>query len=103
MHYQQRNIEIALALGKHEDEQQTSDFLKLGNINARQAQIIKWYNDSPNLSFSVKEIQTRMNVSYPTAKGDLEGLVKLGYVDIIPVNKVKSIYARSMKFKELVD
>lgn len=44
-----------------------------------------------------------MNVSYPTAKGDLEGLVKLGYVDIIPVNKVKSIYARSMKFKELVD
>ena len=59
--------------------------------------------DSPNLSFSVKEIQTRMNVSYPTAKGDLGGLVKLGYVDIIPVNKVKSIYARSMKFKELVD
>ena len=38
-----------------------------------------------------------------SAKGDLEGLVKLGYVDIIPVNKVKSIYARSMKFKELVD
>ena len=88
---------------KIDDQQQTSDFLKLGNINARQAQIIKWYNDSPNLSFSVKEIQTRMNVSYPTAKGDLEGLVKLGYVDIIPVNKVKSIYARSMKFKELVD
>ena len=77
--------------------------MNFGNIFARQAQIIKWYNDSPNLSFSVKEIQTRMNVSYPTAKGDLEGLVKLGYVDIIPVNKVKSIYARSMKFKELVD
>jgi len=88
---------------KIDEQQQTSDFLKLGNINVRQAQIIKWYNDSPNLSFSVKEIQTRMNVSYPTAKGDLDGLAKLGYVDIVPVNKVKSIYIRGSRFESLID
>jgi len=88
---------------KIDEQHQTSDFLKLGNINARQAQIIKWYNDSPALSFSVKEIQTRMNVSYPTAKGDLDGLVKLGYIEVMPVNKVKNIYIRSDNFKELID
>ena len=87
---------------KIDEQQQTSDFLKLGNINARQAQIVKWYHDSPNISFSVKEIQIRMNVSYPTAKGDLDGLVKLGYVDAIAVNKVKYIYVRSRRFGELI-
>ena len=88
---------------KIDEKQQTSDFLKLDNINARQAQIIKWYSDSPNLSFSVKEIQTRMNISYPTAKGDLEGLVKLGYVKPIAVNKIKHIYIRSDNFDTLIN
>lgn len=88
---------------KIDEKQQTSDFLKLGNINARQAQIIKWYNDTPNISFSVKEIQTRMNVSYPTAKGDLDGLVKSGYLESIAVNKVKHTYVRSEQFEKMVD
>lgn len=87
---------------KIDEKQQTSDFLKLGRINARQAQIIKWYHDSPNISFSVKEIQTRMNVSYPTAKGDLDGLVKLGYIEAVAINKVKHTYVRSDKFDALV-
>jgi Fic family protein len=86
---------------KLNEQQQASDFLKLGNINARQAQIIKWYHDSLNISFSVKEIQTRMNISYPTAKRDLDGLAELGYVNVVPVNKVKSIYIRSEAFNEL--
>ena len=39
---------------KIDERQQTSDIFRLGNINARQAQIIKWYNDTPDISFSVK-------------------------------------------------
>ena len=61
---------------KIDDQQQTSDFLKLGNINARQAQIIKWYNDSPNLSFSVKEIQTRMECILSDGKRGFRGTGK---------------------------
>lgn len=87
---------------KIDEQRQTSDFLRLGGLNARQAQIIKWFYDTPDLSFSVKEIQTRMNVSYPTAKGDLDGLVELGYVRAIPVNKVKNNYIRSERFTELI-
>lgn len=87
---------------KIDEKQQTSDFLKLKNINERQAQIIKWYNDSPNISFSVKEIQVRMNISYPTAKGDLDGLVALGYVNKIAINKVKHVYIQSDSFKDLI-
>lgn len=88
---------------KIDEQRQASDFLKLGNLNARQAQIIKWYNDSPGCSFSVKEIQNRMNISYPTAKGDLEGLAKLGYIEAILVNKVKHIYIKSKNFENLID
>lgn len=87
---------------KIDEKQQTSDFLRLGGLNARQAQIIKWFYDAPELSFSVKEIQTRMNVSYPTTKSDLDGLVELGYVQIIPINKVKNNYIRSEHFAELI-
>lgn len=87
---------------KIDEQQHAIDFLKLGHINARQAQIIKWYYDTPSLSFSVKEIQTRMNISYPTAQRDLEGLVKRGYIESTPVNKVKNIYIRSERFDELV-
>lgn len=87
---------------KIDEKQQTSDFLKLGHINARQAQIIKWYNDTPNISFSAKEIQTRMHVSYPTAKGDLDGLVQAGFLESVPINKVKHSYIRSARFEELI-
>ena len=44
-----------------------------------------------------------MNISYPTAKGDLEGLVKLGYVKPIAVNKIKHIYIRSDNFDTLIN
>lgn len=87
---------------KIDEKQQTSDFLKLGNINARQAQIIKWYNDSPNISFSAKEIQIRMHISYPTAKGDMDGLVEAGFLESVPINKVKHSYIRGPRFKELI-
>ncbi len=87
---------------KIDERQQTSDIFRLGNINARQAQIIKWYNDTPDISFSVKEIKVRMNVSYPTAKGDLDRLVELGYVDVVAVNRVKRMYIRSKNFEELL-
>jgi len=43
-----------------------------------------------------------MNISYPTAQRDLEGLVKRGYIESTPVNKVKNIYIRSERFDELV-
>lgn len=87
---------------KIDEKQMASDFLKLGNVNIRQAQILKLYNDSPNISLSVKDIQIRMNVSYPTAKGDLEGLVKSGYLESVPVNRVKHTYIRGGRFSELV-
>jgi len=71
-------------------------------INQRQAQIIKIVQEKPNTFFSVKEIENRFSVSNFTARTDLEGLVKLGYLSEIQLNKVKRNYIKSEKFDELL-
>jgi len=71
-------------------------------INQRQAQIIKIVQEKPNTFFSVKEIENRFSVSNFTARTDLEGLVKLGYLSEIQLNKVKRNYIKSEKFDDLL-
>jgi len=71
-------------------------------INQRQAQIIKIVQEKPNTFFSVKEIETRFSVSNFTARADLEGLVKLGYLSEIQINKVARNYLKSDKFDDLL-
>jgi len=58
--------------------------------------------EKPNTFFSVKEIENRFSVSNFTARTDLEGLVKLGYLSEIQLNKVKRNYIKSEKFDELL-
>ena len=82
-----------------------SSILLLANIkgiNQRQAQIIKIVQEKPNSFFSVKEIENRFSVSNFTARTDLEGLVKLGYLTELQLNKVKRNYSKSDKFEDLL-
>jgi Fic family protein len=83
---------------KQKDNIQAAQFLKMENINERQAQILKILYDEPNVVFSVKEIANRFAVVENTARVDLMQLVALGYMQMIKVNKVKSNYIRSEKF-----
>jgi Fic family protein len=87
---------------KQKENLQITEFLKIENINERQAQILKMLYDEPELIFSVKEIATRFSITDNTARTDLLTLVGLGFMQMIPVNKVKSNFIRSNKFHSLI-
>lgn len=87
---------------KIDEKGQTSDFLRLGNLNERQAMIVKWLFNEPKISFTVKEIQNRFVVSNPTARLDLEELVAKGFLETVAVNRVKQSYIKSSRFDELI-
>jgi len=51
---------------------------------------------------SVKEVENRFSVSNFTERTDLEGLVGLGYLSELQINKVKRNYIKSDKFDSLM-
>ncbi len=60
---------------------------RIPGINERQIQIIKICIKMPNSTFVSKDFETRFDVSVKTIRSDLEGLVKLGLLKTIPLNK----------------
>lgn len=87
---------------KQEETKAANTFLQLGDINDRQAQIIKMYVDNPKEVITVKDIQSKFFVSATTAKSDIMGLVDRGLINEFAFNKVKRGYVRSDKFEEAV-
>lgn len=87
---------------KQEEKKAANTFLQLGDINDRQAQIIKMFVDNPKEVITVKDIQSKFFVSATTAKGDIMGLVDRGLINEFAFNKVKRGYVRSDKFEEAV-
>ena len=83
-------------------KQSNSDILLVGGINERQATIISWFRDNPNTVLTVKELVTRFAISNPTARLDIDGLVNMGLLTRIPVNKVKSNYIKSPDFDNIL-
>ena len=95
--------ELKLYLKRKTEE--NSSILLLANIkgiNQRQAQILKIMNEKSNICLSVKEIENRFSVSNFTARADLEGLVKSGYLTEIQLNKVKRNYIKSEIFDSMI-
>jgi predicted DNA-binding transcriptional regulator len=87
---------------KQEEKKAANTFLRLGDINDRQAQIIKMFVDNPKEVITVKDIQSKFFISATTAKGDIMGLVNRGLVNEFAFNKVKRGYVRSENFEESV-
>ncbi|MBL7701518.1 MAG: Fic family protein [Ferruginibacter sp.] len=87
---------------KIEEKKKITDFIKLDKINDRQALILKWIYEEGSLLLSVKEIETRLSISNQTARTDLQGLVDLGYLDIISINKKTQAFAKSNQFDHLI-
>ena len=56
---------------KQLDKNSANKFFKLGNINERQAQILKMYYEDPALILTVKDLQVKFLVAPTTAKNDL--------------------------------
>lgn len=82
-------------------KQQSVDFMKIDNINERQAVILSLIRDNPKIVITIKELESRFAVSHTTARSDIDDLVTRGYLNRLAVNKVKSVYIKGDKFDEI--
>ena len=87
---------------KQDEKKAANAYLQLGDINERQAQIIKLFVDNPKEVITVKDIQNKFYISATTAKGDIMGLVNRGLINEFAFNKVKKGYVRSDSFEDAV-
>ncbi len=84
---------------KQEEKKAANRFLHIGDINARQAQIIKIFVDDPKAVITVGDMQTKFLISPTTAKTDIIGLMNRGILTEISFNKVKKGYIKGDKFE----
>ncbi len=87
---------------KQEEKKAANTFLKLGDINTRQAQIIKIFADDPSAVVTVSDMQTKFQVSPTTAKSDITGLINKGILLEISFNKVKKGYIKGKLFNQII-
>jgi len=86
---------------KQREKKSANAFMAAGNVNQRQALILQYFAEDPDLILTVKEVQSRFSVASMTARKDLSELVQQGYLQEIAINKVTRGYLRGQKFDEL--
>lgn len=87
---------------KHKEKKKSETLLRLGNITARQAEILNRLIENPDEVLTSMDITSRFGVSAGTAKSDLRNLTEKGYLSEISLNKRTKGYIRSAGFQELV-
>ena len=87
---------------KMEEKKQVANFQKIDNLNERQALILKWIFDEPEITFTVKEIQVRFNISNQTARTDLEQLTEMEFLEEKNSNKKTKLFFKSDKFENRI-
>lgn len=87
---------------KIDEKHKIADFIRLQNVNERQALILKWVYEEPAIILSVKEVETRLSVSNQTARTDLLGLVNNGFLEPLKLNKKTQAFGKSKIFDELI-
>ena len=87
---------------KQEEKKAASLFLRMGNFNERQAQIIKLFADDSNALVTIKDLEVRFSVSPTTAKTDIIGLLEKNIVSEISLNKVKRAYVKGDGLDEIL-
>lgn len=85
---------------KQDEKNAANVYLRIGNINARQAQILKIFVEDPNAVITVKDLQIKFMISPTTAKTDIIGLLDRGILEEIAFNKVKRGYIKGGKFDD---
>lgn len=88
---------------KQEERVAANIFLQIGDINERQAQILKIFLNNPKEVITVRSLQDKFMISPTTAKTDIIGLLNKGLLAEIAFNKVKRGYIKGEKFDDLID
>ncbi len=95
--------ELVQYLQKKTEEKETYyQLIATKGISYRQATILQWFVKDPVLLITVQEAQTRLGVSYGTARNDINELLALDYLQIRPINKVTKGYIRGAAFSKLL-
>ncbi len=79
------------------------DLIKIEGINSRQSYLIKKFSDDPNKIYTINEVINIFDVVYQTARTDLLGLVKLGFLEKKREGKKKLLFYRSENFNKLIE
>lgn len=87
---------------KQEQRNHAQIYMQMSGINERQASIIQHYTEKPDRMLTIKEVEGRYQITATTAKTDLDGLVQMGLVEKIELNRVKRGYIRSPQFEEIL-
>ena len=87
---------------KQEERAAANIFLQIGDINERQAQILKMFLDNPKGAITVRDLQDKFMISPTTAKTDITGLLQKGLLAEIAFNKVKRGYIKGDQFDNSV-
>lgn len=87
---------------KQAEKKASYQFMRLGYINDRQAQVIQRFVDDPSEIITVKDLQERFFISPTTAKLDIVHLMERGLLKEIAFNKVKKGYIKGEKFDEML-
>ena len=87
---------------KQAEKKASYQFIRLGYINDRQAQVMQRFVDDPSEIITVKDLQERFFISPTTAKQDIVHLMERGLVKEIAFNKVKKGYIKGEKFDEML-
>ena len=108
IHYKLKTMELAFdSLGEYinrkiKEKKQFSHFQRLEGINERQAQILKWMYEEPDMLLTVKEVETRLGTSNQTARTDLVGLSEKGYLELIKMNKKTKAFGSVSNFENII-
>lgn len=87
---------------KIDEKRYITNLQRIPSLNERQAEILKWFYDEPELLVTVKEVENRLMVSNQTARTDLLHLTDLGFIELLQVNKKKQAFVRSLKFDKII-
>ena len=87
---------------KIEEKRQVAEFIRLGQVNDRQALILKWFYEESSLLLTVKEVESRLATSNQTARNDLQGLALAGYLESIQMNLKTEAFIKSAQFDSLL-
>lgn len=82
-------------------KKQAAIFLRLSNVNERQAEIIRVFYEKPMEVLTVKDVQIKFGITPTTAKNDIIGLLNMGILEEIAFNKVKKGYIKGADFDKL--
>lgn len=81
---------------------QSAQFLKIDGVNERMAEILKIFNDDADRVMTIREVESRFQVSNYTARTDLKNLVEMGFLQVVQVNKKKQNFIKSERFEQVL-